>query len=39
MLQRVISIKNVGRFKNCAALGADRPNALFFAGDLGQRIF
>lgn len=22
-----------------AALGADRPNALFFAGDLGQRIF
>jgi superfamily I DNA/RNA helicase len=23
----------------CAALGGDRPNALFFAGDLGQRIF
>jgi superfamily I DNA/RNA helicase len=23
----------------CAALGADRSNALFFAGDLGQRIF
>jgi mRNA-degrading endonuclease RelE of RelBE toxin-antitoxin system len=22
-----------------AAMGADRPNALFFAGDLGQRIF
>src|SRR5680860_1917521 len=22
-----------------AALGADRPNGLFFAGDLGQRIF
>jgi hypothetical protein len=22
-----------------AALGGDRPNALFFAGDLGQRIF
>ncbi len=22
-----------------AALGADRPNALFFAGDIGQRIF
>src|SRR5690606_5531896 len=22
-----------------AALGAGRPNALFFAGDLGQRIF
>jgi hypothetical protein len=22
-----------------APLGADRPNALFFAGDLGQRIF
>jgi ATP-dependent exoDNAse (exonuclease V) beta subunit len=22
-----------------AVLGADRPNALFFAGDLGQRIF
>ncbi|MBI2800742.1 MAG: UvrD-helicase domain-containing protein [Gammaproteobacteria bacterium] len=22
-----------------AALGADRPNALFFAGDLGQRVF
>lgn len=25
--------------KFLAALGADRPNALFFAGDLGQRIF
>ena len=22
-----------------AALGADRPNAVFFAGDLGERIF
>ena len=27
------------RDKNFAALGANRPNALFFAGDLGQRIF
>ena len=26
-------------FRFFAALGADRPNALFFAGDLGQRIF
>jgi superfamily I DNA/RNA helicase len=31
-----ISIAHVRFF---AALGADRPNALFFAGDLGQRIF
>jgi len=31
-----ISIAHVRFF---AALGQDRPNALFFAGDLGQRIF
>jgi len=31
-----ISIAHVRFF---AALGAERPNALFFAGDLGQRIF
>jgi mRNA-degrading endonuclease RelE of RelBE toxin-antitoxin system len=31
-----ISIAHVRFF---AALGGDRPNALFFAGDLGQRIF
>lgn len=31
-----VSISNLRFF---AALGADRPNALFFAGDLGQRIF
>lgn len=31
-----ISISHLRFF---AALGADRPNALFFAGDLGQRIF
>jgi len=31
-----ISVSNLRFF---AALGADRPNALFFAGDLGQRIF
>jgi UvrD/REP helicase N-terminal domain len=31
-----ISIAHVRFF---AALGAGRPNALFFAGDLGQRIF
>src|SRR5581483_956498 len=30
---------NVAQLKFLAALGADRPNALFFAGDLGQRIF
>lgn len=29
----------VSQLKFLAALGADRPNALFFAGDLGQRIF
>ena len=29
----------VGHLRFLAALGADRPNALFFAGDLGQRIF
>ncbi|WP_169979844.1 UvrD-helicase domain-containing protein [Tautonia rosea] len=29
----------VAQMKFFAALGADRPNALFFAGDLGQRIF
>ncbi len=30
---------NVAQLKFLAALGAGRPNALFFAGDLGQRIF
>ncbi|HLG69783.1 MAG TPA: UvrD-helicase domain-containing protein [Chloroflexota bacterium] len=30
---------NVAQLKFLAALGADRPDALFFAGDLGQRIF
>jgi mRNA-degrading endonuclease RelE of RelBE toxin-antitoxin system len=29
----------VAHLKFFAALGGDRPNALFFAGDLGQRIF
>jgi mRNA-degrading endonuclease RelE of RelBE toxin-antitoxin system len=29
----------VAHLKFFAALGDDRPNALFFAGDLGQRIF
>jgi hypothetical protein len=30
---------DVAQLRFLAALGADRPNALFFAGDLGQRIF
>lgn len=30
---------SVGQLRFLAAMGADRPNALFFAGDLGQRIF
>jgi superfamily I DNA/RNA helicase/mRNA-degrading endonuclease RelE of RelBE toxin-antitoxin system len=30
---------SVGHLRFLAALGAGRPNALFFAGDLGQRIF
>jgi hypothetical protein len=30
---------NVPQLRFLAALGADRPDALFFAGDLGQRIF
>jgi mRNA-degrading endonuclease RelE of RelBE toxin-antitoxin system len=30
---------NVQQLRFLAALGAGRPNALFFAGDLGQRIF
>ena len=30
---------NPGMQFHRAAIGADRPNALFFAGDLGQRIF
>lgn len=30
---------SISHLKLFAALGADRPNALFFAGDLGQRIF
>jgi mRNA-degrading endonuclease RelE of RelBE toxin-antitoxin system len=29
----------VAQLRFLAALGRDRPNALFFAGDLGQRIF
>jgi superfamily I DNA/RNA helicase len=30
---------DVAQLRFLAALGDDRPNALFFAGDLGQRIF
>ncbi|MDB4630976.1 UvrD-helicase domain-containing protein [Pseudomonadales bacterium] len=30
---------NVPQLRFLAAIGANRPNALFFAGDLGQRIF
>ena len=30
---------SVSQLRFLAAFGADRPNALFFAGDLGQRIF
>jgi mRNA-degrading endonuclease RelE of RelBE toxin-antitoxin system len=30
---------SVAHLQFIAALGADRPNSLFFAGDLGQRIF
>jgi mRNA-degrading endonuclease RelE of RelBE toxin-antitoxin system len=30
---------SVGKLRLLAALGGNRPNALFFAGDLGQRIF
>ena len=30
---------DVPQLKFLAALGGDRPNSLFFAGDLGQRIF
>ena len=30
---------SVQQLRFLAALGAERPNALFFAGDLGQRIF
>ena len=30
---------SVSQLRLFAALGADRPNALFFAGDVGQRIF
>ncbi len=30
---------SVAQLRFLAALGSDRPNALFFAGDLGQRIF
>jgi superfamily I DNA/RNA helicase len=30
---------SISHLRFLAALGADRPNALFFAGDLGQRIF
>ena len=30
---------NIPQLKFLAALGGDRPNSLFFAGDLGQRIF
>lgn len=30
---------SISQLRFLAALGANRPNALFFAGDLGQRIF
>lgn len=30
---------SVAQLRFFAALGADRPNSLFFAGDIGQRIF
>ena len=30
---------SVAQLRFLAALGDDRPNGLFFAGDLGQRIF
>jgi len=30
---------NIAQLKFLSVLGANRPNALFFAGDLGQRIF
>lgn len=30
---------SIAQLRFLAALGANRPNALFFAGDLGQRIF
>jgi len=30
---------SVAHLRFCAALGGSRPNALFFTGDLGQRIF
>jgi mRNA-degrading endonuclease RelE of RelBE toxin-antitoxin system len=30
---------SVAHLRFLAALGADRPNSLFFAGDMGQRIF
>ncbi len=30
---------SIGHLRFLAALGGNRPNALFFAGDLGQRIF
>lgn len=30
---------SVAQLRFLAALGADRPNSVFFAGDLGQRIF
>ncbi len=30
---------NVAQLRFLSALGGDRPNSLFFAGDLGQRIF
>ena len=30
---------SISQLRFFAALGGDRPNALFFAGDLGQRIF
>jgi mRNA-degrading endonuclease RelE of RelBE toxin-antitoxin system len=30
---------SVAQLRFLAAVGADRPNSLFFAGDLGQRIF
>lgn len=44
-LKRLVSVVDeaqdisIAHLRFFAALGADRPNALFFAGDLGQRIF
>ncbi len=34
-----VPVGKLGHFERLAALGGGRPNGLFFAGDLGQRIF